>query len=180
MIECDLFCIECKAKFRGRRDKQYCSFACQSRAGRLRRKEQTDEIRAGRDCKKCGSHFDIAWPDSNRRYCSDECARTAAKESRRAFHKRNPKAQKEYNSRNPFRTHGVVARLRRKFPDIPISCQSCGESRIVEFAHRPEYRRNGTFRKMENTKPHMIWVLCPTCHKLLDRGICTQSDLGLS
>lgn len=176
----DLFCSLCGARFHAiRPDKRYCSIRCQSRAGRLRRNKQTDITRAGRDCRICGEHFEIVPPDSNRRYCSDKCARQAAKESRRAFHRKNPTIQTTYNSRRRFKDSGVVARLRRKYPNLPTACQSCGEARIVELAHRPEHRRNGAWRKMENTKPQMIWVLCPTCHNLLDRGICTQAELGL-
>src|ERR1035438_9566857 len=177
----DLFCCSCGAQFSAKRpDKRYCSFKCQSRVGRLRRHEQTDITRSGRDCRICGKHFDIVLPASNRRYCSEECAREAAKEQRRAFHRKNPTAQNTYNEHRPFKDSGVVARLRRKFPDLPTACQACGEDRIVELAHKPEHRRNGVWRKMENTKPHMIWVLCPTCHKLLDRGILTAAQLGLA
>ena len=177
----DLFCTCCGVKFPAKRpDKRYCSFKCQSRTGRLRRHEQTDITRGGRDCRICGKHFPIIPPDSNRRYCSDECAAVAAKEQRRAFHRKNPEIQKVYNSRRTFRDSGVVARVRRKHPELPSACQSCGETRVLELAHRPQHRRNGVWRKMENCKPHMIWVLCPTCHKLLDRGISTQVELGLN
>lgn len=176
----DLFCKECEEKFNsGRPDKKYCSFRCQSRAGRLRRNEQTDITRQGRDCPECGFHFNITPPACNRRYCSEECARVAAKRYRNAFMKRNPGIQKVYNSRRPYKDTGIVSRIRRRYPKLPAVCQSCGESRVIELAHKPEHKRNGAWRKIENTKPHMIWILCPTCHKLLDRGICTQAELGL-
>lgn len=176
-----LFCSVCRAEFPAKRvDKLYCSFRCQSRAGRLRRGEQTDTMRAGRDCRICRTHFPVAPPDTNRRYCSEPCAMAAAKNSRNRFHKRNPRIQSIYNSRRPFKDSGVVIRVRRKHPDLPQSCQACGESRVLELAHKPGFERNGAWRKMENTKPHMILILCPTCHKLLDKGICTPEELRLT
>jgi hypothetical protein len=69
--------------------------------------------------------------------------------------------------------------MRRRYADIPTACESCGEARILEIAHKPEFARNGAWALVSNTLRHMFWVLCPTCHKLLDRGICTQAELGL-
>jgi len=173
----DLFCTMCGAAFRAKRpDKRYCSGKCQARQGRLRRGEQSD----GRDCGMCGKRFAIQPPNSNQRYCSDPCATQAAKIHRRAFHRKNPGAQKVYNSRRPYKDGGVVARMRRKHPDLPTACQSCGEDRVLEFAHKPGHERNGRWRMMSNCQPHMIWVLCPTCHKLLDKKIRTAADLGLA
>lgn len=175
-----LFCCSCHAEFVASRiDKKYCSFRCQSREGRLRRGEQDGSTKNGKPCKICGTHFEIKPPDSNRRYCSEICAIQGAKNSRNNFHQRNPKIFTVYNSRRPYRDSGVVIRVRRKHPELPQSCQSCGEIRVLEFAHRPEFARNGVWRKVENTKPHMIWILCPTCHKLLDKRICTPEELGL-
>jgi len=134
----------------------------------------------GRDCRQCGSHFSIRWPDSNRQHCSEECARKSAQQSRKRFHKRNPEAQNVYNRRrkNP---DNKLARLRRRWPELPNSCQSCGEARVLEVAHRPQFAMNGSWSsKMENRKPHMIWILCPTCHKLIDKKICTPEELHLS
>lgn len=28
-------------------------------------------------------------------------------------------------------------------------------------------------------QPNMIWVLCPTCHRVLDKGIETPEEMGL-
>ena len=175
-----LFCSLCHSEFEAQRpDRKYCSIRCQSRAGRLRRGEQDDATKNGRDCRICQKHFSIIPPDSNRRYCSDECAAQGAKNSRNNFHRRNPGIRAVYNSRRKFKDSGVVARVRRKYPDLSQSCQSCGESRVLELAHKPGFERKGVWRKMENTKPHMIWILCPTCHKLLDKGICTPEELHL-
>lgn len=176
----DLFCAECASPFAALRpDKRYCSPPCAGRAGRRRRGEQLDVTKDGRDCIRCGQHFEIVPPNTNRRYCSEGCARDAAREQRRAFHRRKPGIQKVYNSRRPFQDT-VLGRLSRKYSDIPSACEACREARILEVAHRPEFKRNGAWKIVANTLRHMFWVLCPTCHKLLDRGICTQEELGLT
>lgn len=175
----ELICVDCSAKFMATRpDKKYCSPSCQSRSGRRRRGEQNDVTKNGRDCVRCGNHFQIVPPNTNRRYCSDSCSRDAAREHRRLFMRRKPGIQKVYNSRRPFKD-SVLGRLRRKYSDLPFACESCGESRILEVAHKPEFKRNGAWKIVANTQRHMIWILCPTCHKLLDRGICAQEELGL-
>ncbi len=176
----ELFCSDCGVRFSAKRpDKRYCSPACQARVGRRRRNEQTDITKAGRNCLLCGKHFDITPPNTNRRYCSENCARESARSQRRAFHRRRPGIQKIYNSRRPF-GDSVIARLRRKYPDLPSACEACGEDRILEVAHKPEFKRNGAWRIVANTQRHMFWLLCPTCHKLLDSGICTKQDFHLS
>lgn len=169
----------CGAHFSAKRpDKRYCSGRCQARQGRLRRGEQTDITKLGRDCGICGKHFEIPPPNNNQRYCSTQCATEAAKIQRRAFHRKNPQIQKIYNSRRPYRD-SVVGRLRRKYPDLPSACEACGEKRILEVAHKPGHERNGAWRIMANCMRHMIWILCPTCHKLIDRDVCTPAELGL-
>jgi hypothetical protein len=85
---------------------------------------------------------------------------------------------KLYNSQRPIKDT-VLNRIRRRYPDVPTQCESCGENRILEVAHKPEHKRNGMWRIAATMKRHMFWVLCPTCHKLLDRGIRTQQELGL-
>jgi predicted nucleic acid-binding Zn ribbon protein len=175
----DLQCSECSAPFQAKRpDKRYCSFRCQSRAGRLRRLEQTDVTKAGRDCGMCGTHFDIIPPNSNQRYCSEKCAIEASRKHRREFMRRKPGIQKIYSSRRAFKDV-ALNRLNRRYPNMPKACEACGEARILEIAHRPEFKRNGAWRLAKNTQAHMVWIMCPTCHKLLDRGICTQEQLGL-
>jgi len=74
---------------------------------------------------------------------------------------------------------GVIEWLRRAFPDLPVGCESCGESRVLDVAHKPEFARNGAWRNRNTTQRHMFWVLCPTCHALLDRGVMTAQALGL-
>lgn len=181
----DLLCVECSAKFTAKRpDKKYCSFRCQSRAGRIRRQEQP-AILAGRDCLGCGKHFDITPPNTNQRYCSAECSRLGAQKSRAEFHQRNSEYSKKMWQRHKHKDprsrkgKGVVEWLRRKFPDLPPGCESCGETRVLDVAHKPEYARNGAWRTRATTQRYMFWVLCPTCHALLDRNVCTAQELGL-
>ena len=182
----DLSCSDCGAKFRaGRPDKCYCSQQCAGRAGRRRRGEQTDETKSGRNCQTCGNHFRITPPSTNRRYCSDKCAREAAKKSRAEFHKRNANYNKimwhRHKHKDPrsVKGKGAVERLRRRFPDLPSGCEICGEERVLDIAHKPEFSRDGMWRSSRNTLRHMFWILCPTCHALLDRGISTAHELGL-
>jgi hypothetical protein len=176
----DLFCTDCGDQFQAvRPDKRYCSSTCQARAGRRRRGEQTDATKAGADCQWCGQHFDITPPSTNQRHCSDECSREAARKQRREFYRKNPERRKVYNSRRPYRDVRI-ARLRRRYDDIPTSCESCGEKRVLEVAHRPEYARKGAGRSVKNSQRHMFWILCPTCHKLLDYEICSQEELRLT
>lgn len=175
----DLICKVCGSPFKAvRPDKLYCSPYCRRVEGRRRRGEQTDITKAGADCQWCGKHFDITPPSTNQRYCSDDCSREAARKQRREFHRKKPWIQKVYNSRRPYKDVRL-ARLRRKYPDLPTACESCGEPRVLEVAHRPEYARNGAYKSANNSQRHMFWVLCPTCHKLLDYKICTQEELRL-
>jgi hypothetical protein len=50
---------------------------------------------------------------------------------------------------------------------------------VLDVAHKPEFARNGAWRNRNTTQRHMFWVLCPTCHALLDRGVMTAQALGL-
>ena len=59
-------------------------------------------------------------------------------------------------------------------------CSVEGKSQILEMAHKPEFKRNGRHRSLALYERHMFWMLCPTCHKLLDRKIRTPAELGLS
>lgn len=65
-------------------------------------------------------------------------------------------------------------------PNAPRACEACGEDRVIEVAHRPGYERLGARRSSANMQwPKMVWVLCPTCHRLLDRMHYPPEDLGL-
>lgn len=180
----DLRCRLCAEPFQAiRPDKKWCSNHCAQRAGRIRRHEHKGTTDNGRNCQGCGVHFSIIPPNTNRRYCSTQCSAKAARELRRLW------ARREYQTRRPiyerkrksrYGTDTIIGRLRRRHPDIPNGCEACGESRIIEIAHKPQFKRNGAWRGIANTKRHMFWVLCPTCHKLLDREICSPTELGLT
>ena len=133
-----------------------------------------------RMCRACGHKFTAAWPNSNQQHCSQACSRISALKSRRAFHKRNPTKVLEYGRSARKRIpDNRQARLLRRYPELPRACQSCGEDRVLEVAHRPGFGLRSAWRNISNSAPHMIWILCPTCHKLLDKGICTPEELGL-
>lgn len=89
---------------------------------------------------------------------------------------------KEYYSRSRKKL-GPDSNLRRffwRYPNAPKSCQSCGEKRVIEIAHKPGFERNGSWRSVANTKwPEKVWILCPTCHALIDRMNYSPKDLGL-
>lgn len=175
-----LICQLCGVAFQAAKsNKKWCSNRCAQRAGRIRRNEDKGITEKGRNCAGCARHFPIIPPNTNQRYCSIECANKAARELRRQW------ATREYKKRRPLyeqkRKFKDVAlnRLARRWPEMPRSCQSCGEHRILEIAHKPEFKRNGAWRLASNTQGHMVWILCPTCHKLIDRHICTPQELGL-
>jgi hypothetical protein len=73
-------------------------------------------------------------------------------------------------------------RFYRLNPTAPKECENpaCKESRVLEIAHRPGHERLGQRRSSANMRwPEMVWVLCPTCHRLLDRMNYSPEDLGL-
>ena len=50
----------------------------------------------------------------------------------------------------------------------------------LDVAHKPGHERVGAWRSAANCVwPTMVWVLCPTCHALLDRMHYPPEDLGL-
>jgi 5-methylcytosine-specific restriction endonuclease McrA len=64
--------------------------------------------------------------------------------------------------------------------DAPKQCQSCGEDRVLDIAHKPDHKRNGSWRSKKNTSMEKVWILCPTCHALIDRNNYDPFSLGLS
>ena len=114
-------------------------------------------------------------------HCSATCAIKSARESRCNFYKKNPNKYKEYKERWRGKV-GIDSGLLRfylRYPNAPKKCQSCGESRVLDIAHRPEHKRNGAWRSKSNTTNDKVWILCPTCHALLDRKGYTPSQLNL-
>jgi hypothetical protein len=95
------------------------------------------------------------------------------------FLKDNPGVQSFWNSTRGQDT--LAIRVRKKYPNLPTACQArgCNEARVLDFAHRPEFKMNGAWRSIDLYQPHMIWVLCPTCHRVLDEKIETPEQMGL-
>lgn len=73
-------------------------------------------------------------------------------------------------------------RLYKKYPDLPRVCEAkdCGEARVLTAAHKPGFERNGDWQVMKYYERHMFWMLCPTCHAVLDKKIETPEQMGLS
>lgn len=89
-----------------------------------------------------------------------------------------------YN-RQRSKRHGpdtLITRLRKRYPDLPTCCEAagCNEGRVLECAHKPEHKRNGAWRTLDKYERHMFWMLCPTHHRLLDLGIETVEQMGLT
>lgn len=177
-------CAECgKLLVKKRFDQKFCSAKCCDKNWSRR---QTKGKLGTRICRHCGDSFEpVGQADANRQYCSLECSREGAKKSRQEFYKRNPRYHKETWRRRAHkdvrkRPHlRILSRLKRKFPDLPEACESCRETRVLDVAHKPEFSRNGSWATMDLLKRHMFWILCPTCHALLDRGVCSPQQLNL-
>jgi hypothetical protein len=170
-------CLECKTVFQTTHQRQlYCTKLCSYRAENRRRK---DRLQKDRTCRFCSEPFIPT--SANNQYCSDHCSTEGARRSRRAFARKRPEAIHRYYQTRVEKNgkDTLVNRVIRKY-SLERKCESCGEGRVLDVAHRPEYKRNGAWRTMKNMQPHMIWVLCPTCHALIDRGVCTPDELGLS
>ena len=179
----DFSCKGCGASIaKAHRSRRYCSDAC--------KKQHYKRIHAGRegrvrhhDCRMCGKTFPIGKGQGNKWLCSDECRRASNAKSVREFHKRRPEAESIYRARTKAKVlpDGNMVRFRRWNPDAPTACESCGESRVLDAAHKPGRERLGAGRTRKNTRwPEDVWVLCPTCHALLDRMNYPPGDLGLS
>lgn len=153
---------------------RFCSDRCRQRS-----KWKPDVIKP---CQVCGAAFERrGQADSNRRHCSEACARISAKKSRHAFHEKRPERDAQYreSQRRKRNKDTSLGRLWRKYPWLPHECEACGETRVLDIAHRPEHRRNGAWKTMANTTAEMVWILCPTHHALLDRLGYTAEQLGI-
>lgn len=177
-------CPHCSLTFvKKRLDQIFCSSAC-SKKGHWKTRPQSHQPSTDRTCRHCGNLFVAqGQSDSNRQYCSIECSREGARKSRREFRQRNPGYGPGPNGKPDTRKRpnpGMLVRLRRKYPDLPSACESCGEARIVEIAHKPAFARRGRWPSMDVMQRHMFWILCPTCHALIDRANYTPEALGLT
>lgn len=136
-----------------------------------------------RNCRVCGKTFSVVRQraDANRQHCSKDCAAESARSSRRKFHKLKPTKKHEYyrRSRERLGPDGNLKRFYARHPDASRSCQSCGEDRVLDVAHKPGHERKGQWRNVGNTTLDKVWILCPTCHALLDRMGYSPSELGL-
>jgi hypothetical protein len=158
------------------RRQKYCSTACTNK--------RRNVGPTGRPCRNCGATFIRREAhDSNRQHCSVECARQSARKSRMEFKRRRPEREVAYRDRQRVKNRDskdrTLHRLWRKHPELPHECEACGESRVLDVAHRPEHARNGAWKTMANCTPDKIWILCPTHHALLDRLGYTAEQLGI-
>lgn len=164
---------------------KYCSVRCRTDAATARRiREPTCWLNIPMECGICNTKFFRTLNTGpNKKYCSPECSIRARRSDHRRFMELAPGAMEAYN-RQRAKNHGsgtLITRLRKRYPDLPKVCEtpSCSESRVLEIAHKPEHKRNGAWRTMDWYERHMFWMLCPTCHAVLDLGIETPEQMGL-
>ncbi len=174
------FCVVCSTPFEANTSRHmYCSRSCETRRQRERKGIKLES--EGRHCRQCGYHFA---PTSNHQmHCSPKCSNRSARESRSKFFARNPNSMIEYSKRyrNRVGGDGNLIRFFIRHPNAPRQCQACGDDRVLDIAHRPEYKRNGAWHTAKNsTWPEKVWILCPTCHALIDRKGYDPASLGLS
>ena len=134
-------------------------------------------------CRMCDKPFPIEPGQGNKWLCSEDCRRASTAKSVREFHRRRPQAEAIYRMRTKDKRLPDANNMRfyRTNPDAPKACESCGEDRVIDVAHKPGHERHGSHRSSVNCKwPEMVWVLCPTCHALLDRMHYSTEDMGLS
>lgn len=178
------FCVVCGKPFEaGTAWAKYCSIKCKSLTYRISKGRTLEK---GRYCKQCGTHF---FPPlaggQNRHHCSDECSKKSARESRSKFwekfgeKKKQKMAEYHLKSRKKLGPDGNLKRFYARHPEAPRACQSCGETRVLDVAHKPGHERNGSWRSKKNTTLDKVWILCPTCHALLDRMHYDPKELGL-
>ena len=133
-------------------------------------------------CRMCRREFQITREQSNKWLCSDECRRVSVAKCVREFHLRSPERNAVYRARTKAKIgpDGNQRRFYKSNPIAPKACESCGEDRVLDVAHKPGLERNGERRSKNNYKwPEKVWVLCPTCHTLLDRMHYAPEELGL-
>lgn len=162
-----------------RKDSMFCSQKCGKAAWWKKIPKVTD---LPRPCRECGKMFSVTPIQNQKWICSDDCRRRRNSRKVRDFHKRNPDAELMYRKRQRDKC-GPDSNLKRFYhwnPNAPRKCESCGESRVLDSAHKPGFERNGRGRCKELNKwPECVWVLCPTCHALIDRMHYPPSELGL-
>ena len=174
-------CVECGVVMPGSHlHRKYCSSKCKFY---WRKKNPCQKREDGHLCRQCGTLFPIGPHQHNKWLCSDECRKASNAQSVRTFHDRRPQMEAIYRARTKKKLppDSQNRRFYLAYPNAPKACQGCGESRVVEIAHKPGFERLGQRRSRANMQwPEMVWVLCPTCHRLLDRMNYSPSELNLS
>lgn len=173
-------CVECGAEMPGSHiHRMYCSRRCK---GRWRKKHGPKVPVAEHPCRMCGGIFPIGSGQGNKWLCSPECRRASNAKSVREFYQRRPQQEAIYRARTKAKKlpEGNLVRFYRSNGNAPRACESCGETRVLDVAHKPDHPRIGEWRSSRNCRwPQMVWVLCPTCHALLDRMHYAPAELGL-
>ena len=179
-------CVECGADLSGSYyNRRYCSVRCKQRWRKAQgfRQGKTHVPVTDHACRICGKVFPIRADQGNKWLCSDVCRRASTAKSIREFYKRDPKRVELYRARTKAKRlpDGNLIRFYRVNPHAPRSCEVCGECRVVDIAHKPGHYRNGARRRMVSDMwPDKVWILCPTCHALVDRMHYPPSDLKLT
>lgn len=176
-------CVLCGNAFQATDSKhRYCSPRCAQNQSKRARSKMLNE---GRFCRQCGQHFFPDLNQQNRQHCTLDCSVKSARQSRSKFWEKLGSKKKEKmasyyaKSREKLGPDGNLKRFYARHPNAPHECQSCGEARVLDIAHKPNHSRNGAWRSVKNTSPEKVWILCPTCHALLDRMNYPPDQLGL-
>lgn len=178
-------CKHCNITFNATaKSAAYCCHQCRTLAATQRRIRSSagDWLRTPISCGQCGTvFFRTLETGPNKKYCCKECSVKAQGRDFQRFKEANVDAMKSYN-RERVKKHGrdtLMKRLWKRYGNLPLACECCGEARVLDIAHKPEHRRNGAHRTLDQYQRHMFWILCPTCHRVLDEGIESPEQMGL-
>jgi len=159
---------------------RFCSQICGAAFRWAKQPKVTDR---GRTCIVCGAWMALRRDQSQKKTCSAKCRRARVAQITREWHKRNPERESLYRQRTKAKQgpESNLLRFRRTNPNAPMACEACGELRVLDVAHKPGKERNGAWRSATNCVwPEMVWVLCPTCHALIDRMHYPPAEFGLT
>lgn len=179
-------CKGCEIEFESEvKSQRYCTFSCRNKAQKQRKIKQKGDWRTTPViCGVCEKEF-IRGENSSpiRKYCSDECSAVAQNRLSEQFKKDNPQWLENYKAKK-IKKYGkdtLINRLRKKYSDLPNVCEvpECNEGRVLDIAHKPEYARNGAYRVMKYYERFMFWILCPTHHAIIDRGVLSPKEISL-
>lgn len=159
--------------------KKFCDRKCKTKFNKKNGRRLSD----GGICRQCGKNFPRTKGQNAKSICSKKCRMARLAESVRNFHLRRPQMQAIYRqrSREKVTPDGNIVRFYKWNPHAPRRCEACGEDRVLEIAHKPGHERCGEHRSKKSCEwPQKVWVLCPTCHRLLDRMNYSPAELSLS